>query len=141
MNTIKEKIKNFFSKIKTFVSDNKKIVILISSVIVVILLLLIFLLIALSKNNKPETARGRVKPTIQTNNSDTITVNKKVNPNDLWLLDEPIQLPPIQFSREQRQIWKPAEVDYWYEAPSEEAMKILREKNKKIINDLLEEAP
>ncbi len=140
MDAIKEKITNFFSTVKTFISDNKKAVVVILSFIVFITILLIILISMLSKNDE-EPIRKTSSAETQLSNEQNETGFKKISPDSLWLLEEPLKLPPIQFSREQREIWKPAELDYWYEAPDEQAMKELRQKNKEIIDNLLEDAP
>ncbi len=141
INTIKKKIKNFFSTINTFFSENKKAMIIIILAVILIILLSIMLISMLSQNKNEDKAHRRAKKTVKVEKTKTSANLQKIESTSIWLPDEPIKLPPIQFSREQRQIWKPAEVDYWYEAPDEEAMKELRQKNKKIIDDLMEDAP
>ena len=65
----------------------------------------------------------------------------KIDPNVLWLLEEPLYLPPIQFSREQRKIWEEEEIEYWYEPPSKQIMEMLNKKNKNLVDNILEAAP
>ncbi len=141
MSTAKEKFNNFFGRIKIFFFENKKAMMIILPIVFFIIFLLIMLLILLANSSNEEGYRAKESPEIHINNSKITNGLKKLNPNSLWLLDEPLKLPPIQFSREQRKLWKKAEVDYWYEPPSEKAMEELRQKNKKIIDDLLEDAP
>ncbi len=142
IDTVKEKFSNFVDRLKLFFSENKKLIMIILPIIIFIIFLLVLLLILLSKqNDNSENYQTKAKIEVQLKTTTGANGLKKLNPNSLWLLDEPLKLPPIQFSREQRRIWKQNEVDYWYEAPSEEVMDDLRQKNKEIIDNLLEAAP
>lgn len=106
--------------------DNKT-KILISAAAVLILLIVIIILLA------SQGGRKEKKETVQK----TISVD----PNVLWLLEEPLQPPSIQFSRKQRKTWSQEEFEYWYKGFSKEDMEKLHEENKKTIEKLLESAP
>ncbi|PIE98679.1 MAG: hypothetical protein CR988_02230 [Treponema sp.] len=62
----------------------------------------------------------------------------KIQPNMLWLSDEPLQLPPVQFSREQKKTWLEEDVMEFYFYPNEKTMQELHQKNEEKIKDLLE---
>ncbi len=138
MDKIKEIFSKFLEKMKTFFSaenfsvHKKEVIIIFSSIALILFLVIIILLVTAKPGNKTE---------MKTTESSSQVPLKKIDPNSLWLLDEPLQLPPIQFSREQRKIWKQGEIEYWYKPPSQEAMTELHIQNKKLIKNLLEEAP
>ena len=62
----------------------------------------------------------------------------KIAPDQLWLPNELLPLPPIQFSREQKQIWSDEEIKSFFVEPDEDTKKLLHDKNIEKIHDLLE---
>ncbi len=66
-----------------------------------------------------------------------------VDSNMLYLLDEPLQTPPVQFSRKQRKIWTRKEVEWWLgkEPFTKEELEHLRIKNRETITKLLDSVP
>jgi len=59
----------------------------------------------------------------------------------LQLPDEPLDLPPIHYSRKQKKIWSDADVQYWYTIPNEEQMQKLHAINEEKMNNLWETVP
>lgn len=112
------------NKIQDFISNRKKETVI--AVCILILILLIIILAMIFGGNK----RAKMSRT-----------DTKIDPNVLWLLEEPLYLPPIQFSREQRKIWEEEEIEYWYEPPSKQIMEMLNKKNKNLVDNILEAAP
>lgn len=135
---LKSKISDIFESVREFFSYNKKIVIIVVSILIFILILSFLLILVLQKkdvSSYPETKRA----VLSSKESDF--KSGKVNTEKLQIIDEPLYLPPIQFSREQRKIWEKEEVDYWYEPPTEKDMEELHKQNKKIADKILEAAP
>lgn len=132
------KIQKFFDTfnetLQDFFVSNKKLMLIAGSCTIFILFITIVLITVFSKKNEPTHSKT------ETGGTD-IKRSVSIDPNVFWLLDEPLKLPPIQFSREQRTIWDAGEIEFWYEEPSPEAMKILNKKNKKIVENILEEVP
>lgn len=77
----------------------------------------------------------------------TATANEKkpvvVDSNMLYLLDEPLQAPPVQFSRKQRKIWQQKEIEWWLgdEPFTKEELETLKTKNRELIQKLLDNVP
>lgn len=103
-----------------------KIPVIAASILILILLTLIIFLLVFSVNKREKEVPAKVI---------------SVDPNALWLLEEPLPLPSIQFSRKQRKIWSQDEFNYWYKGFSKEDIEKLKEENRKIIEKLLESAP
>ena len=135
---LKNKITDIFKNIRDFFSNNRKAVIII--VCALIFILILSLLLILISQKKDDTSHSKTKQAVlSSKNSDF--KSGKVDMDKLQIIDEPLYLPPIQFSREQRKIWEKEEVDYWYEPPTEEDMEELHKQNKKIADKILEAAP
>ncbi|UTD06331.1 hypothetical protein E4N80_04190 [Treponema denticola] len=135
---LKNKITDIFKNIRDFFSNNRKAVIII--VCILIFILILSLLLILVSQKKDDTSHSKTKQAVlSSKNSDF--KSGKVDTDKLQIIDEPLYLPPIQFSREQRKIWEKEEVDYWYEPPTEEDMEELHKQNKKIADKILEAAP
>ena len=135
---LKNKITDIFKNIRDFFSNNRKAVIII--VCILIFILILSLLLILVSQKKDDTSHSKTKQAVlSSKNSDF--KSGKVDMDKLQIIDEPLYLPPIQFSREQRKIWEKEEVDYWYEPPTEEDMEELHKQNKKIADKILEAAP
>lgn len=64
-----------------------------------------------------------------------------IDPVVFQLPSEPLELPPIQYSRKQKKIWTDADLQYWYTMPDTEQMKKLHEINEKQMNKLWESVP
>ena len=135
---LKNKITDIFKNIRDFFSNNRKAVIII--VCILIFILILSLLLILVSQKKDDASHSKTKQAVlSSKNSDF--KSGKVNTDKLQIIDEPLYLPPIQFSREQRKIWEKEEVDYWYEPPTKEDMEELHKQNKKIADKILEAAP
>lgn len=135
---LKNKITDIFKNIRDFFSNNRKAVIIIVCILIFILILTLLLILVSQK--KDDTSHSKTKQAVlSSKNSDF--KSGKVDMDKLQIIDEPLYLPPIQFSREQRKIWEKEEVDYWYEPPTEEDMEELHKQNKKIADKILEAAP
>ena len=135
---LKNKITDIFKNIRDFFSNNRKAVIIIVCILIFILILTLLLILVSQK--KDDTSHSKTKQAVlSSKNSDF--KSGKVDTDKLQIIDEPLYLPPIQFSREQRKIWEKEEVDYWYEPPTEEDMEELHKQNKKIADKILEAAP
>lgn len=135
---LKSKISDILKNSRDFFSYKKKTVIIIVCILIFILILSLLLIIVLQK--KDDTSYSETKRAVlSSKNSDF--QSGKINTDKLQIIDEPLYLPPIQFSREQRKIWEKEEVDYWYEPPTEKDMEELHKQNKKIADKILEAAP
>ena len=135
---LKSKISGILKNMQDSFSHNRKPVIIIVCALIFILILSLLLIIFSQKKDgalHSETKRAA----LSSKNSDF--KSGKVNTDKLQIIDEPLYLPPIQFSREQRKIWEKEEVDYWYEPPTKEDMEELHKQNKKIADKILEAAP
>jgi len=66
-----------------------------------------------------------------------------VDTNMLYLLEEPLQTPPVQFSRKQRKQWSINEIEWWIgEEPfTKEELELLKLKNRELIQKLLDNTP
>lgn len=62
----------------------------------------------------------------------------RIAPENLWTQDDPLNLPPIQFSREQKKKWSDEDIEKFFVEPSEEVIQKLHKKNSEKINKLLE---
>ncbi len=117
------------NKIQEFISDHKKEAVIALCLLVLILFTIILILIFSGQSKTGNKLENKTVPEV------------KIDSKVLWLLEEPLDLPPIQFSREQRKIWEDEEIKYWYEPPSKEAMEKINKKNKKLVDNILEAAP
>ena len=64
-----------------------------------------------------------------------------VDTNMLYLLEEPLPIPPVQFSRKQRKQWSMNEIEWWIEPFSKEELETLKMQNRAIIEKLLDNVP
>lgn len=64
-----------------------------------------------------------------------------IDPVIFLLPDEPLELPPIQYSRKQKKIWTEADLQYWYTIPNTDQMRQLHEINERQMNKLWESVP
>lgn len=115
------KIKEFFEKL----FENKMNIVL--GLLVVGLFVVGFLLIVRVKAIKSSSAEAK-KPVI-------------VDTNMLYLLDEPLQVPLVQFSRKQRKQWSMNEIEWWIEPFSKEELETLKMQNRAVIEKLLDNVP
>lgn len=135
---LKSKISGILKNIQDSFSHNRKAVIIIVCALIFILILSLLLIIFSQKKDDASHSETK-KAVLSSKNSDF--KSGKVDTDKIQIIDEPLYLPPIQFSREQRKIWEKEEVDYWYEPPTEEDMEELHKQNKKIADKILEAAP
>ena len=146
MKNIKNNIEEFFrtsgEKVQGFIAENKKFILIAVCSTIAVLIITVVLILVFSNNGKADSEKN--PPALSEIGDLPLTGNSpnfKIDPAVFWLLDEPLKLPTIQFSREQRKIWDASELEFWYEPPSAEAMENLHKKNKKIIDNILEAAP
>ena len=127
-------LKELYSKIKNInlkeldiaeTIREHKITVLVSGLGVLMLLLLIAVLLFI---REVKSAPHQTKD---------ITLDASV----LQLPDEPLDLPPIHYSRKQKKIWSDADVQYWYTIPNEEQMQKLHAINEEKMNNLWETVP
>ena len=135
---LKSKISGILKNMQDSFSHNRKAVIIIVCALIFILILSLLLIIFSQKKDDASYSETK-KAVLSSKNSDF--KSGKVDTDKLQIIDEPLYLPPIQFSREQRKIWEKEEVDYWYEPPTKEDMEELHKQNKKIADKILEAAP
>ncbi|MGP1594838.1 MAG: hypothetical protein ACTTH8_06295 [Treponema sp.] len=64
-----------------------------------------------------------------------------IDPSVFALPDEPLELPPVQYSRKQKKIWTEADVQYWYSLPNAEEMQKLHDINEERMKKLWESVP
>lgn len=119
------KIKAFFRKLVEKLSENKMNVIV--GLLVVGLFVFGILLIVRVRAIKSAGAEAK-KPVI-------------VDTNMLYLLDEPLKVPPVQFSRKQRKQWSMNEIEWWIEPFSKEELETLKMQNRAVIEKLLNNVP
>ena len=64
-----------------------------------------------------------------------------IDPVIFLLPDEPLELPPIQYSRKQKKIWTEADLQYWYTIPDKDQLQRLHDINERQMNKLWESVP
>ena len=64
-----------------------------------------------------------------------------IDPVIFMLPDEPLELPPVQYSRKQKKIWTDSDLQYWYTIPDAEQMQKLHDINERQMNQLWESVP
>ena len=134
---LKSKISGILKNMQDSFSHNRKAVIIVCALIFILILSLLLIIFS---QKKDDASHSETKKTVlSSKNSDF--KSGKVDTDKIQIIDEPLYLPPIQFSREQRKIWEKEEVDYWYEPPTKEDMEELHKQNKKIADKILEAAP
>ncbi|AIN94683.1 hypothetical protein [Treponema putidum] len=147
---LKSKISGILKNIKASFFHNRKTVIIVVCVLIFILILSLLLILVLQKKDdasykddgsyNDNASYSEMKRSVLS--SDTSDFKSgKIDVDKLQIIDEPLHLPPIQFSREQRKIWEKEEADYWYEPPTEKDMEELHKQNKKLTDKILEDAP
>ncbi|MEL3900813.1 hypothetical protein [Treponema phagedenis] len=68
-------------------------------------------------------------------------INVKIAPALMAVPEEPLSLPPIEFSRKQKKNWDEEEIQELYETPTKEEMEDLHKENEKQIKELMEAVP
>ena len=92
-----------------------------------IIMLIISVIILVNGNKKPS--------------ADPDEVMISIDPVIFMLPDEPLELPPIQYSRKQKKIWTDSDLQYWYTIPDAEQMQKLHDINERQMNKLWESVP
>ena len=92
-----------------------------------IIMLIISVIILINGNKKPS--------------ADPDEVMISIDPVIFMLPDEPLELPPIQYSRKQKKIWTDSDLQYWYTIPDAEQMQKLHDINERQMNKLWESVP
>ena len=64
-----------------------------------------------------------------------------IDPVIFMLPDEPLELPPVQYSRKQKKIWTDSDLQYWYTIPDADEMQKLHDINERQMNKLWESVP
>ena len=93
-----------------------KLIVLGSALGLLIIMLIVAVIILVSGTKKP--------------NADPDEVMISIDPMIFMLPDEPLELPPVQYSRKQKKIWADADLQYWYTIPDAEQMQKLHDINK-----------
>lgn len=93
--------------------------------LVVLLLISVMTLVGESKKKEPEQTE----------------VNISIDPAVFMLPAEPLELPPVTYSRKQKKIWTDTDLQYWYTIPDEEQMKKLHSINESRMKKLWESVP
>ena len=104
-----------------------KLIILGSALGLLIIMLIISVMILLSG-----TKKQHIDP-------DEVIIS--IDPMIFMLPDEPLELPPVQYSRKQKKIWTDADLQYWYTIPDAEQMQKLHDINERQMNKLWESVP
>ena len=104
-----------------------RLLILGSALGLLIIMLIISVIILIHANKKPGT--------------DPDEVMISIDPVIFMLPDEPLELPPIQYSRKQKKIWTDSDLQYWYTIPDAEQMQKLHDINERQMNKLWESVP
>ena len=104
-----------------------KLIVLASALGLLIIILIISVIILIHGNKKPCT--------------DPDEVMISIDPVIFMLPDEPLELPPIQYSRKQKKIWTDSDLQYWYTIPDAEQMQKLHDINERQMNKLWESVP
>ena len=104
-----------------------RLIILGSALGLLIIILIISVIILIHGNKKPGT--------------DPDEVMISIDPVIFMLPDEPLELPPIQYSRKQKKIWTDSDLQYWYTIPDAEQMQKLHDINERQMNKLWESVP
>ena len=104
-----------------------KLLILGSALGLLIIILIISVIILIHGNKKPGT--------------DPDEVMISIDPVIFMLPDEPLELPPVQYSRKQKKIWTDSDLQYWYTIPDAEQMQKLHDINERQMNKLWESVP
>ena len=104
-----------------------KLIVLASVLGLLIIMLIISVIILVNGNKKPS--------------ADPDEVMISIDPVIFMLPDEPLELPPIQYSRKQKKIWTDSDLQYWYTIPDADEMQKLHDINERQMNKLWESVP
>ena len=104
-----------------------RLLILGSALGLLIIMLIISVIILINGNKKPS--------------ADPDEVMISIDPVIFMLPDEPLELPPIQYSRKQKKIWTDSDLQYWYTIPDADEMQKLHDINERQMNKLWESVP
>ena len=104
-----------------------KLIVLASALGLLIIMLIISVIILVSGTKKP--------------NADPDEVMISIDPMIFMFPDEPLELPPVQYSRKQKKIWTDSDLQYWYTIPDAEQMQKLHDINERQMNKLWESVP
>ena len=104
-----------------------KLIVLAYALGLLIIMLIISVIILINGNKKPS--------------ADPDEVMISIDPVIFMLPDEPLELPPIQYSRKQKKIWTDSDLQYWYTIPDAEQMQKLHDINERQMNKLWESVP
>ena len=112
--------------IKETIQEHKLLVLSVSLGILIVCLGLAVILLV-HENKKPK------------GNPDEIMIS--IDPVILMLPEEPLTLPPVQYSRKQKKIWTETDMQYWYTIPDMREMQKLHDLNERQIQQLWESVP
>ena len=104
-----------------------KLIVLASALGLLIIMLIISVIILIHGNKKPS--------------ADPDEVMISIDPVIFMLPDEPLELPPVQYSRKQKKIWTDSDLQYWYTIPDADEMQKLHDINERQMNKLWESVP
>ena len=104
-----------------------KLIVLASVLGLLIIMVIISVIILVNGNKKPS--------------ADPDEVMISIDPVIFMLPDEPLELPPIQYSRKQKKIWTDSDLQYWYTIPDADEMQKLHDINERQMNKLWESVP
>lgn len=126
--TIKEKVKDLYEKIREFVEENKMISLIIAVIFILILLLLILLSASIktSKDAK-DKSKNILQPVTLT---EEILLPKAHPEEDNYIL-----------SRNLNEKWTTEEAAEWFNIPSEKEIENLSKTNDSLVNDILKATP
>ena len=104
-----------------------KLIVLASVLGVLIIMLIVSVIMLVSGTKKPI--------------ADPDEVMISIDPMIFMLPDEPLELPPVQYSRKQKKIWTDSDLQYWYTIPDADEMQKLHDINERQMNKLWESVP
>lgn len=107
--------------------EKYKLIILCTTLGLLIVLLLISVLL-LAGGSKKQVA-----------NPDEVSIS--LDPTVFMLPKEPLELPPVTYSRRQKKTWTDADLQYWYTIPDKEQMQKLHSINEQRMEKLWESVP
>lgn len=104
-----------------------KLIVLASVLGLLIIMLIVSVIMLVSGTKKPI--------------ADPDEVMISIDPMIFMLPDEPLELPPVQYSRKQKKIWTDSDLQYWYTIPDADEMQKLHDINERQMNKLWESVP
>lgn len=126
-----QKIKDFFSSLKSkiidFYNENRKLSLIISALILLILICIILLICIAPKSKKDKSKEESKQPFVLT---ETLQI-----PNGPQMPDD------YNISRKTESSWSEEEAEPWFTIPSEKEINALSQTNNTMINELLGAAP